>query len=194
MCIREFGSRQKDRNLRLAGKWSVIIEQLNAILHAHTASMEALMTRVSEGMASRFAANVLVGGGGDGGFGPRGKIFRDIGKFSGEEGAWAEWALKFRIGSARDGRFPVTIGNAGGVLSSAEGASARGWSRVVDRCGRAISSHCRGWQNIEGDCVLTEQEQPLPAAEPDQCALKAMDHDVHFTAEGSWARPELQRQ
>ena len=73
----------------------ISIEQLNAILHAHTASMEAMMTRVSEGMASRLAANVPLGGGGggDGGFGPSGKIFRDIGKFSGEEGAWVEWAL-----------------------------------------------------------------------------------------------------
>ena len=26
-----------------------------------------------------------------------GKIFRDIGKFGGEEAAWAEWVLKFRI-------------------------------------------------------------------------------------------------
>ena len=33
---------------------------------------------------------------GTGGFGPSGKIFRDIGKFGGEEDAWAEWALKFR--------------------------------------------------------------------------------------------------
>ena len=55
------------------------------------------MTKVSESMASRFAANVPVGGGCDGGFGPSGKIFRDSGKFSGEEVAWAEWALKFRI-------------------------------------------------------------------------------------------------
>ena len=67
------------------------------MLHAHKASMEAMMTWVSEGMASRFATNVHVGGGGDGGLGPSGKIFRDIVKFSGEEGAWAEWVLKFRI-------------------------------------------------------------------------------------------------
>ena len=74
------------------------MEQLNAILHAQAASTEAMVTRLFEGMASRYAANVPVGGGGgDGGFGPRGKVFRDIGKFSGEEGAWAEWALKFRI-------------------------------------------------------------------------------------------------
>ena len=77
----------------------ISMEQLNAILHAQSASTEAMVTRLFEGMASRYAANVpvVVGGGGDGGFGPSGKIFRDIGKFSSEEGAWAEWALKCRI-------------------------------------------------------------------------------------------------
>ena len=55
------------------------------------------MGRLLEGLMGRLAAQVPVGGGGaDGGFGPNGKLFRDIGKFSGEEGAWAEWALKFR--------------------------------------------------------------------------------------------------
>ena len=75
----------------------ISIEHLNAIFRAHSASTEAMVTRVFEGMVSRYAANVFVGGGGNGGFGPSGKIFRDTGKFSGEEGAWAEWALKFRI-------------------------------------------------------------------------------------------------
>ena len=54
-----------------------------------------------EDLTSRIAANINTGGGGgttgNGGFGPSGKIFRDIGKFGGEEGAWAEWALKFLI-------------------------------------------------------------------------------------------------
>ena len=56
--------------------------------------------RHSAGLTSRIAANINTGGGGntfDGGFGPSGKIFRDVGKFGGEDGAWAEWALKFRI-------------------------------------------------------------------------------------------------
>ena len=76
----------------------ISMEQLNGVLHAQSASTEAMVTRLFECMASRYAANIPVGGGGgDGGFGPSGKIFRDIGKFSGEKGAWAEWALKFRI-------------------------------------------------------------------------------------------------
>ena len=65
-----------------------------------TASVEASLSRMLEDLTSRIAANINTGGGGttgDGGFGPSGKIFRDIGKFGGEEGAWAEWALKFRI-------------------------------------------------------------------------------------------------
>ena len=65
-----------------------------------TASVEASLSRMLEDLTSRIAANINTGGGGttgNGGFGPSGKIFRDIGKFGGEEGAWAEWALKFRI-------------------------------------------------------------------------------------------------
>ena len=57
------------------------------------------MSRLMEGLMPMIAANINTGGGGttgNGGFGPSGKIFRDIGKFGGEEGAWAEWALKFR--------------------------------------------------------------------------------------------------
>ena len=65
-----------------------------------TAAVEASLSRMLEDLTSRIAANINIGGGGttgNGGFGPSGKIFRDVGKFGGEEGAWAEWALKFRI-------------------------------------------------------------------------------------------------
>ena len=65
-----------------------------------TAAVKASLSRMLERLTSRIAANINTGGGrttGNGGFGPSGKIFRDIGKFGCEEGAWAEWALKFRI-------------------------------------------------------------------------------------------------
>ena len=61
--------------------------------------MEASDSRLMEGLMPMIAANINTGGGGatgNGGFGPSGKIFRDIGKFGSEEGAWAEWAHKFR--------------------------------------------------------------------------------------------------
>ena len=73
MCIREFGSRRLQSpscmvaELDRTRAWTVFgaramisIGQLNAILHAHTASTEAMMNRVFEGMASRIAANVLL--------------------------------------------------------------------------------------------------------------------------------------
>ena len=44
----------------------ISMEQLNAILHAQSASTEAMVTRLFEGMASRYAANVPVEGGGEG--------------------------------------------------------------------------------------------------------------------------------
>ena len=83
-------------------------EQIAAIVQATmanttttmTAAVEASLSRLLEGLTSRIAANINTGGGGttgNGGFGPSGLIFRDIGKFGREEGAWAEWALKFRI-------------------------------------------------------------------------------------------------
>ena len=61
-------------------------------------TMEAGMSRLLEGFLAKLAQGTPVetGGRGDGGFGPNGKLFRDVGKFSGEEGAWSEWALKFR--------------------------------------------------------------------------------------------------
>ena len=64
-------------------------------------AVETSVSRLMEGLMPMLAANIntgLSGGGttGHGGFGPSGKIFRDIGIFGGEEGAWAEWALKFR--------------------------------------------------------------------------------------------------
>ena len=62
-------------------------EQINAIVQATMANTTTTMA----------AANTGGGTTGNGGFGPSGKIFRDIRKFGGEEGAWAEWALKFRI-------------------------------------------------------------------------------------------------
>ena len=71
-------------------------EQINAIVQV---AVEASVSRLMEGLMPMIAANINTGGGGttgNGGFGPSGKIFRDIGKFGGEEGAWAEWALKFR--------------------------------------------------------------------------------------------------
>ena len=64
-----------------------------------TAAVEASLSRLLEGLTSRIAANINTGGGGttgNGGIGPTGKIFRDIGKIGGDEGAWAEWALNFR--------------------------------------------------------------------------------------------------
>ena len=71
-------------------------EQIDAIVQV---AVEATVSRLMEGLMPMFAANINTGGGGitgNGGFGPSDKIFRDIGKFGGEEGAWAEWALKFR--------------------------------------------------------------------------------------------------
>ena len=76
-------------------------EQVAAIVQATmanttttmTAAVEASLSRMLEDLTSRITANI------NGGFGPSAKIFRDIGKFGGEEGAWAEWALKFRITS-----------------------------------------------------------------------------------------------
>ena len=56
--------------------------------------------RRDESEQDGIAASITAGGGGttgNTGFGPSGKILRDIGKFGGEEGAWAEWALKFGI-------------------------------------------------------------------------------------------------
>ena len=59
----------------------ISMEQLIAILDAQSATTEAMVTRLFEGMASRYAANVPVGGGGgDGGFGPSGKIFEALGQ------------------------------------------------------------------------------------------------------------------
>ena len=68
-------------------------EQINAIVQV---AVEASVSRLMEGLMPMIAANINTGRGGttgNGGFGPIGKIFRDI---DGEEGAWAEWALKFR--------------------------------------------------------------------------------------------------
>ena len=53
-----------------------------------TAAVEASLSRMLEGLISRIAANINIGGGGttgNGGFGPSGKIFRDIGKFGHEK-------------------------------------------------------------------------------------------------------------
>ena len=83
-------------------------EQLAGVLQAQTAvmqqAMEASMTRLLEGLMGRLAQGTPVGGGAGGGAGHGGgqrfkdvgKIFKDVGTFSGDEGAWAEWALKFR--------------------------------------------------------------------------------------------------
>ena len=71
-------------------------EQINATVRV---AVEASVSRLMEGLMPMIAATINTGGGGttgNGGFGPSGKIFRDIGKFGGEEGAWAEWALKFQ--------------------------------------------------------------------------------------------------
>ena len=71
---------------------------------------------------------------GNGGFGPSGKIFRDIRKFSGEEGAWAEWALKFRITIKEYdvGLFPALemAGDSEAEINMIEVAQ----SNVMDRC------------------------------------------------------------
>ena len=71
-------------------------EQIAAMVQV---AVETGASRLMEGLMPMIAANINTGGGGTtghGGVGPSGKIFRDIGKFGGEEGAWAEWALKFR--------------------------------------------------------------------------------------------------
>ena len=61
-------------------------EQINAIVQV---AVEASVSRLMEGLMPMIAANINTGRGrttGNGGFGPSGKIFRDIGKFGGEEG------------------------------------------------------------------------------------------------------------
>ena len=69
-------------------------EQINAIVQV---AVEASVSRLMEGLMPMIAAKNNTGGGRTTGkFRPSGKIFRDIGKFGDEEGAWGEWALKFR--------------------------------------------------------------------------------------------------
>ena len=59
-------------------------------------AMETGMAKMMDMVMGRFAQMTPLSGGGGGGFGPAGRRFRDVGTFGGQEGAWAEWALKFK--------------------------------------------------------------------------------------------------
>ena len=82
-------------------------EQINAIVQV---AVEVSVSRLMEGLVPMIAANINTGGGttGNGGFGPSGKIFRDIGKFGGEEGRVGRVGAQVRDHSQRIrcGAFP----------------------------------------------------------------------------------------
>ena len=99
-----------------------------------TAAAEASPSRMLEGLTSRIAANINTGGGtsGNGGFGPSGKIFRDIGKFGGEEGAWAEWKFRTTVKEYDVGLFQALemAGDSEVEINMTEVAQ----SNIMDRC------------------------------------------------------------
>ena len=70
-------------------------EQMAALLHSQTQNNEAMMSRIVEAVVTKLGM-LLPQGGHFAGLSLNERRFRDVGKFSGDEGTWSEWSLKFR--------------------------------------------------------------------------------------------------
>ena len=70
-------------------------EQMAALLHSQTQNNEAMMSRIVEAVVTQLGM-LLPQGGHSAGLSLNERRFRDVGKFSGDEGTWSEWSLKFR--------------------------------------------------------------------------------------------------
>ena len=70
-------------------------EQMAALLQSQTQNNEAMMSRIVEAVVTQLAM-LLPQGGHSAGLSLNERRFGDVGKFSGDEGTWSEWSLKFR--------------------------------------------------------------------------------------------------
>ena len=65
-----------------------------AVLHSQTQTIEAKMSRMMEAFCTQLGT-LMPQGGHSAGPSQNELRFRDLGKFSGDEGRWSEWSLKF---------------------------------------------------------------------------------------------------